>query len=99
MKRSWAAARAKVEAEGHCRACGSTQNLEAAHIVPRSRIGPLGAAEDPRNIVPLCPQCHRDQHAGALELLPLLRLDEQGYAASLVGLTEATRRTTNRQAA
>lgn len=94
MKRDWAAARAKVDAEGHCRACGSTHGLEAAHIVPRSRLRADEGAEDPRNICVLCARCHRAQHAGALELLPILTLEEQGYAASLVGLVEATRRTT-----
>lgn len=77
-----------------CRACGRGEPLEAAHIIPRSRINADGGAEHPDNIIPLCPPCHRAQHAGSLPLLPLLSLPEQSYAAGLVGLTEALRRTT-----
>lgn len=94
-RRDWSRARAKVEAEGRCRSCGrgeSAYRLEAAHIVPRSRVGIGG--EDPRNIVPLCPLCHGAQHRGELELLPLLDLSEQSYIVSLVGIEEARRRTT-----
>lgn len=98
MKRDWTEARAKVQREGRCRHCGAGAYLEAAHVVPRSRIGAGRGAEDPRNIVPLCRLCHAAQHRGELELLPLLRLDEQSYVVSLVGIAEAWRRTT-RQAA
>lgn len=94
MKRDWSLARAKVESEGHCRACGGTRGLQAAHVVPRSRLGARSGAEDPGNIVPLCVDCHAAQHAGRLELLPLLSLDEQSYVVSLVGIEEARRRTT-----
>lgn len=94
MTRDWTQARAKVDREGMCRSCARGEPLEAAHIVPRSRVNADGGAEHEDNIVPLCPPCHRAQHAGALELLPLLTLREQGYAAGLVGLPEALRRTT-----
>lgn len=94
MKRDWSQARAKVAEEGRCRSCGRSQDLEAAHVIPRSRIGPKGGAEDPRNICPLCRRCHRAQHDGKLELLPLLSLEEQGYIAGLVGIEEARRRVT-----
>lgn len=76
-----------------CRACARPEP-QAAHIIPRSRINADGGAEHPDNIVPLCPSCHRAQHAGSLQLLPLLSLSEQGYAAGLVGIAEALRRTT-----
>ncbi len=90
--RDWTEARAKVRAEGKCRACGRGGKLEASHVVPRSRVTVGG--EDARNIVPMCAECHRKHHAGELELLPLLSLGEQSYAAGLVGLVEAVRRTT-----
>lgn len=94
MKRDWTEARAKVEEEGCCRACGSSDFafLEAAHIIPRSRV--TSGGEHPANVVPLCSSCHRDQHAGRLELLPLLTLVEQSYIAGLVGIENARRRTT-----
>jgi 5-methylcytosine-specific restriction endonuclease McrA len=91
-KRDWTAARAKVDEEGQCRACGTNSGLQAAHVIPRSRITRGG--EDPRNIVPLCVGCHQAQHAGRLELLPVLHRDEQAYAVELVGLGEAYRRVT-----
>jgi hypothetical protein len=94
VKRDWRQAQSKKESEGCCRACGSTHNLEAAHIVPRSQVHASGGGEDPRNIIILCTRCHVAQHAGRLELLPILTYEEQGYVASLVGLTEAIRRTT-----
>jgi len=94
MKRDWRAARAKVDTEGSCRACGTGPPLESAHIVPRSRLRADEGAEDPLNVIPLCPQHHLLHHAGHLELLPLLTLPEQGYVAGLVGIEEARRRTT-----
>ena len=98
MKRDWKPARAKVEREGRCRRCRNTRNVEAAHIIPRSRVGPPHG-DDPRNIVPLCGPfpggCHGKQERGEFELLPLLTRDEQAYAVELVGLGEAWRRLTN----
>lgn len=94
MKRNWEAAHAKIREEGACRACGTTQNLDACHVIPRSRLTAQEGAEDPRNIVPLCRRDHESQHSGRLELLGLLTLQEQGYIASLVGIEEARRRTT-----
>jgi cytochrome c553 len=90
--RNWDLARAKVLEESVCRACQTTRNLEAAHIIPRSRVSTGG--EHPANIVPLCRKCHQAQHAGRLELLPLLDKVEQSYIAGLVGIAEAYRRTT-----
>lgn len=92
MKRDWSQARAKVKAEGRCRSCGLGIYLEAAHIIPRSRV--TAGGEDPRNIVPLCRDCHTQQHGPGLDLLPLLTRDEQAYAVELVGIAEAYRRTT-----
>jgi hypothetical protein len=91
MKRDWTAAWDKVREEGACRACGTTEGLDPAHIVPRSAA--VKGTEDPRNIVPLCRHDHDAQHAGRLELLGLLTKEEQGYIAGLVGIEEARRRT------
>lgn len=97
MKRDWGAARAKVDDEGCCRVCGGTWNIEAAHIIPRSRI--TSGGEDARNIVPLDRMCHVAYDEGTLDLLPHLTLDEQAYAAELVGLAEAYQRITNERMA
>jgi 5-methylcytosine-specific restriction endonuclease McrA len=94
MKRDWTAARRKVEWEGYCRVCYETRGLQAAHIIPRSRVRP-GPAEDARNIVALCGACHRAYDEGGMDLLPYLYRDEQAYAVELVGLVEAYRRISN----
>ncbi len=83
-----------MDAEGMCRMCGNYYGVQAAHIVPRSRLVVGEGAEDPRNIIPLCFRCHGQQHAGTLELLPLMTREEEGYVASLVGIAEALKRTT-----
>jgi 5-methylcytosine-specific restriction endonuclease McrA len=96
-KRDWTLANAKVRDEGKCRNCPNTYGLQAAHIIPRSRVGPPHG-EHPDNIIPLCNRCHADAHAGTLELLGLLTRDEATYAVHLVGLGEAyTRLTTSRK--
>lgn len=100
-KRDWVAAREKVEAEGRCRVCGRTFLLEAAHVIPRSRVGIRGGkGEAPANIVPLCGAdpydggscCHGSYDSGTLDLRPFLTADEWAYAVELVGLAEAERR-------
>lgn len=100
MKRDWTAAREKVDAEGRCRVCGcSGVKLDAAHIIPRSRVRP-GAGEMPNNIVPLCNvPCHAEFDGHRLDLLPYLTFEEQAYAVELVGLAEAYRRITNERLA
>lgn len=95
--RSWSAMRQKCDAEGTCRVC--LHGLpEAAHIIPRSRAKP-GPAEDPRNCVPLCRDCHSAFDGRRMDLLPYLNLVEQAYAVGLVGLEEARRRITGQRVA
>lgn len=82
-KRDYTAGRAKVDEEGVCRSCGTSWQLEAAHLVARARIGP-GVGEDPRNILPLCRACHSrfDRQATPyLDVLPLLTPAEMGFVA------------------
>ena len=96
-KRDYTAGRAKVDEEGVCRVCGSSWRLEAAHVIPRSRVRP-GMGEDPRNIVPLCgDQCHPAYDQGRLDLLPYLTASEQAYAVEIDpgGLMGALQRVTN----
>jgi 5-methylcytosine-specific restriction endonuclease McrA len=93
MKRDWSDAREKVDAEDRCRNCGQWHGIQAAHIIPRSRVKP-GPGEDPRNIVPLCVECHQRFDSGRLDILPVLTRDEQAYAVELVGTVEAIQRMT-----
>jgi hypothetical protein len=82
-----------VAAEGRCRRCHSTRSLEAAHIIPRSRVNAQQGAEDARNIVPLCHDCHMaHDHGRAFSLFPFLTTEEWEYAVGLVGPGEAERR-------
>jgi 5-methylcytosine-specific restriction endonuclease McrA len=90
-RRRWDAARQKVEAEGECRACLATGELEAAHVIPRS----LGGGQSEDSVVPLCPQCHRDQHDHKLALAPLLTDAEWREAGRVLGFPRAYRYLTN----
>jgi hypothetical protein len=94
-KRQWGPLWDKVREEGQCRACGSSQLLDPAHLIPRSRLGFAPGAEDPRIVVPLCRLCHQQHdHSSGLDLLPVLTLDEQAFAVELVGIAEAYQRVT-----
>lgn len=94
------AARAKVEAEGACRACGigGAHRLDAAHIIARGATRAARGYADPLNIVPLCSRakggtgCHDEYDARQLDLLPVLRVEEQARAVELAGGIEAARR-------
>lgn len=94
--RSWAAPRAKALREGRCRVCRrSDTRLDAAHIIPRSRVAP-GPGEDERNIIPLCREHHAEYDLRQLDILPFLYPDEQGYAVEVAGgLLSALERITN----
>lgn len=94
MTRDWSDAVAKVQDEGMCRGCGSSQMLDPAHVIPRSRGGDMSADA----VVPLCRSCHSAYDAGGLELLSALTRVEQVHAVELVGIAEAFRRTTRRAA-
>lgn len=95
-KRDWQPAWDKVVAEACCRAApGCDGHLEPAHVVPRSQIA-VEAGDDPRAIIPLCRRHHMQAHHGELEMLPLLTLDEQAYAVSLIGIERVRRYTIGR---
>lgn len=87
MSGNWIAARRKVEAEGRCRFCCDTRNLQAAHVIPRS----LGGGMNADSVIPLCATCHEAQHDGLIELLPWLTRDEQAEAVRVVGIARAFR--------
>ena len=96
--RNWTHARDKVLREGVCRVptCEAT-NLDAAHIIGRTHdyTVPLRVTFDeevwapgkvwPYRIIPLCSEHHRLQHAGQLDILPLLTIEEQAQAVADAG--------------
>ena len=41
-----------------CAACGTTEDLQYNHLVPKS----LGGKDEPSNIIVLCAECHRKWH-------------------------------------
>lgn len=110
-KRVWDDALAKVHAEGCCRVCGSTRDLEAAHVIGRDRdaeiTGPRGGRKlyvHPDSIVPLCgafseSACHMAYDQGKLDLLPYLKPHEQTRAVEdAQGLIAALNRVTGGRA-
>jgi len=70
-----------------CRNCGSKQNIDAAHVIARS----LGGRNLPQSVIPLCRDCHRLSHEHRLEILPLLRREEEVEAVEVVGIERARR--------
>jgi 5-methylcytosine-specific restriction endonuclease McrA len=98
LRRDWRAAREKIEREGHCRACGRTGTLEAAHILSRRHDYDIASANArnilvlPDRIVPLCRTCHERDHRGELEWLPLLSRAEEVQAVADVGIEGAMQR-------
>lgn len=42
-----------------CRNCGANGDLEVHHIIPFRRFDDADAANDPENLVALCPRCHK----------------------------------------
>jgi 5-methylcytosine-specific restriction endonuclease McrA len=97
-KRDWSEPRKKVDSEfQRCRVCGGPY-AEAAHLIPRSRVGPP-AGEAQANVVPLCRRHHRAYDEGGFDLLPFVTPVEWAYAVSLVGVVEAGMRLSNRRAA
>lgn len=105
-RRQWAKARAKVVGEGHCRVCGTTWGLEAAHVIPRS-VAP-NHGEHPDAIVPLCRNrvdtdpdsgeavavegCHSRYDRHDLDLEPYLTAQEAASAVLAMGSLEGARR-------
>ena len=75
----------KVWREGRCRNCGSRDQLDPAHHIPRS----LGGKNLAESVIPLCRRCHDAQHRNELELLPLMTRDEQMEAVRIVGIARA----------
>jgi hypothetical protein len=93
-RRDWSAAIAKRDAEGHCRVCGSSQNVEAAHLVGREHDLPTAPGSslyyvDPNSVIPLCGPfpdgCHGDFDHKRLDVLQYLTTDEQVKAVAEAG--------------
>jgi hypothetical protein len=97
VERDFSIARAKVDAEGVCRVCGTSRDLQAAHIAYRRydpKVAKKRAVVVPDDICPLCRSCHEKYDQHRLDLLPYLSLREQGRAAYLLGIARAYERTT-----
>lgn len=101
ITRKWSEARAKCDAEG-CRVCGTSQNVEAAHIIGTAldRFDLDGSPHPTKTwpvyavrIVPLCgpfPEgCHGDYDHKRLSIEPYLTKEEAAQAvldAGSIGL-------------
>ncbi|OKY78664.1 MAG: Restriction endonuclease HNH family [Candidatus Methanohalarchaeum thermophilum] len=60
-------------ANGKCEYCGqSNYTLEAHHILPKSEDG----ADDPRNLIALCPNCHSRADRGEIPKSELMKIVE-----------------------
>jgi hypothetical protein len=65
-----------------------------AHLIDRS-LAPTEMADDPRAVVPLCPEDHRAYDEEKIDLLPYLEphfREEVAYAVEQVGIMRALRR-------
>lgn len=70
----WPLRRAVLARDGHaCRACSSTQGLEAHHVIMRS----LGGADVIGNLIALCRDCHRAVHGHVLTFRIMHRAEPQ----------------------
>lgn len=87
-RKDWALARAKVDAEGRCRVCGSTENLQAAHLIGQAKQDHEVDGKiivQPHSILPLCEPHHRAYDAHCLDLLAYTTLVEQVAAVEAAG--------------
>jgi hypothetical protein len=90
-RRKWDAARAKVEAEGYCRACASPYGLQAAHILGREHDKKSGYRVLPERVVPLCGPvvgdegCHARYDRHAQDIWHILNFEEQAQAIEDAG--------------
>lgn len=101
VKRTWTEARAKVDQEGVCRACGASDRLEAAHTAGQKHDPPDGRVRAV-DIIPLCGQlsrnrCHPLYDAHELNILPLLSYAEQAAVVEHLGIDRALHRLTSGQ--
>ncbi len=92
VRRDWSKALEKVQESGMCRFCGSSLDLQAAHIIGRQHdpieVGPRGGETRvvlPESVVPLCSFHHGLYDARQLDLLPFLYPDEQAHAVLVAG--------------
>lgn len=92
-RRDWKAARAKCDDEEVCRVCGR-YGVEAAHTIGRVN-DPANGKVRPVDVVPLCPEHHREYDARQLNILPYLTYEEQAAAVEHVGIARALRRLTS----
>jgi hypothetical protein len=90
-RRSWTAADAKIKGKP-CRNCGSWQNVQHAHLVPRrydpKAVGPRGGkflVVPAAAIMELCGGCHFRVDAHALAVWHLMTDEERQHATNVLG--------------
>ncbi len=67
-----------------CRACGTTVDIEADHIFPKSQGGKPGGKSDVRNCLFLCHRHHEMKTDGELLIRPeWLTLEQRAYLAEV----------------
>ena len=91
------AQRALVKRVGYCIVCGTIENLDPAHIIPRGVLS--DGQDDPRAVVPLDRYgCHLAYDSGRLDLLPYLEQDgwreHLAFAVERFGLVSTLERVT-----
>lgn len=98
-RRDWRDAMEKIWSEPGCRACGSVQNIEAAHTIGREhdpRVEGGGYYVQPDSVIPLCGSlgndCHGRYDRHELNILPYLTINEQLNAVDAAGGIERARR-------
>lgn len=64
-----------------CIACGATDRVDPAHLIPKA----LGGCGDARCVTALCRVCHRAYDSGQLDLLPFLEPAWRAQLAHAVG--------------
>lgn len=86
-RRDWRDAMEKIWSESGCRACGSVQNIEAAHTIGREHDPKVegGYYVQPDSVIPLCRTCHMAYDARKLDILASLTIDEQINAVDAAG--------------
>lgn len=98
-RRDWRDAMNKIWSEPGCRACGSVQNIQAAHTIGREHDPKVegGYYVQPDAVIPLCRECHQAYDAHKLDILALLTIDEQLVAVDAAGgIYRAYKRLTGR---
>lgn len=72
-----------------CAICPATHNIEAHHIIPRSKFAKGEPCDVDENLLAVCHGCHQDHHTTAHKRIPRLVLSEAQIAFVLARQGEA----------